>query len=154
MWSCFNSEFVEIISSTCISSLIVRKNIFWTYPANTKHLYNICTTWAQRLRRWSNIVQMLYNVLCLLGRHNLWNVKLFEYKYICLVSMHLLIRLCSRPLTLHCSLRRCSQWASNLSMGNATQHPPQRTCFAFLFVQICFSAYSSRKFRRMQTSSD
>ena len=28
-------------------------------PANTKHLYNMCTTSAQRLRRWSNIVQML-----------------------------------------------------------------------------------------------
>ena len=31
-----------------------------TNPANTKHLYNICTTSAQRRRRWSNIVQMLY----------------------------------------------------------------------------------------------
>ena len=30
------------------------------YPANTKLLYNICTTSAQRLRRWSNIVQMFY----------------------------------------------------------------------------------------------
>ena len=29
-------------------------------PANTKHLYNICTTSAQRLHRWSNIVQMLF----------------------------------------------------------------------------------------------
>ena len=29
-------------------------------PANTKHLHNICTTSAQRLRRWSHIVQMLY----------------------------------------------------------------------------------------------
>ena len=29
-------------------------------PANTKHLYDICTTSAQRLRRWSNIVHMLY----------------------------------------------------------------------------------------------
>ena len=28
-------------------------------PANTKHLYNICTMSAQLLRRWSNIVQML-----------------------------------------------------------------------------------------------
>ena len=28
-------------------------------PANTKHLYNICTTSAQRPRRWSDIVQML-----------------------------------------------------------------------------------------------
>ena len=27
-------------------------------PANTKHLYNICTMSAQRFRRWSNIVQM------------------------------------------------------------------------------------------------
>ena len=33
-------------------------------PANTKYLYNICTLTAQRLRRWSNFVQMLYeNVL-------------------------------------------------------------------------------------------
>ena len=28
--------------------------------ANTKHSYNMCTTPAQRLRRWSNIVQMSY----------------------------------------------------------------------------------------------
>ena len=27
---------------------------------NTKHLYNICTMPAQRLRRWTNVVQMLY----------------------------------------------------------------------------------------------
>ena len=36
-------------------------------PANTKHLYNICTTSAQRLRRWSNIVQMLYKCFVLTG---------------------------------------------------------------------------------------
>ena len=30
-------------------------------PVNTTHLYNIYTTSAQRLLRWSNIVQMLYN---------------------------------------------------------------------------------------------
>ena len=29
------------------------------------HLYNICTTLAQRLRRWSNIVQMVYNCFVL-----------------------------------------------------------------------------------------
>ena len=34
-------------------------------PANTKHLYNIYTTSAKRLRRWSNIANT--NVLCLLG---------------------------------------------------------------------------------------
>ena len=32
---------------------------------NTKHLYNICTTSAQRLRRWPNIVQMLYKCFVL-----------------------------------------------------------------------------------------
>ena len=28
----------------------------WCFPVNTKHLYNIYKTSAQRLRRWSNIV--------------------------------------------------------------------------------------------------
>ena len=35
-------------------------------PANRKHLYNMCTLLDQRRRRWFNIVQMLYNVSCLL----------------------------------------------------------------------------------------
>ena len=39
----------------------------WHIPANTKHLYNICTTSAQRLRRWSNIVQMLYKCFVFAG---------------------------------------------------------------------------------------
>ena len=36
-------------------------------PANTKHLYNICATSVQRLRRWSNILQMLYNFFVFTG---------------------------------------------------------------------------------------
>ena len=36
-------------------------------PANTKHLYNICTTSAQRLRRWSKIVLMLYKSFVYMG---------------------------------------------------------------------------------------
>ena len=36
-------------------------------PANTKHLHNICTTSAQRLRRWTNIIQMLYICFVLAG---------------------------------------------------------------------------------------
>ena len=36
-------------------------------PADTKHLYNICTTLSQRLRRWSNIVQMLYKCFVFAG---------------------------------------------------------------------------------------
>ena len=38
-----------------------------SFPANTKHLYNIYTTSVQRLRRWSNIVQSHPNVLCSQG---------------------------------------------------------------------------------------
>ena len=37
------------------------------YPANTKHLYNICTTSAQRLRCWTDIVQMLYKCFVFAG---------------------------------------------------------------------------------------
>ena len=37
-----------------------------SYPASTKHLYNIYTTSTQRRRRWSNFV-CYANVLCLLG---------------------------------------------------------------------------------------
>ena len=37
-------------------------------PANTKHLYTICTKSAQRLRRWSNIVQMLYKCFVFTGQ--------------------------------------------------------------------------------------
>ena len=43
---------------------LLRGSVFDTYINPSKHktliLYNICTTSAQRLRRWSNIVQMLY----------------------------------------------------------------------------------------------
>ena len=52
-------------------------------PANTKHLYNICTTSSQRLRRWADVVQMLYkcftNVLCLPGYWSsvLWNTTYY-----------------------------------------------------------------------------
>ena len=38
-------------------------------PANTKDLYNVWTTLAQRLRRWSNIVQMLYKCFVFAGMH-------------------------------------------------------------------------------------
>ena len=56
------------------------------YPANTKYLYHICTTSAQRLRHWSNFVQMLYKCLCLLGRYSRINhehIKKFILKFYC-----------------------------------------------------------------------
>ena len=34
---------------------------FIEYPVNTKHLYNICTMLGQCRRRWTDVVQMLYN---------------------------------------------------------------------------------------------
>ena len=37
-------------------------------PANSKHLYNICTTAAKRLRRWSNTVQMVYKCFLFTGK--------------------------------------------------------------------------------------
>ena len=37
------------------------------YPANTKHLYNIYTMLAQRLRRWSSIVLLLYKYFVFAG---------------------------------------------------------------------------------------
>ena len=45
----------------CLCYIISRSS------ANTKHLYNICTTSAQRLRRWSNIAQMLYKCFVFTG---------------------------------------------------------------------------------------
>ena len=36
-------------------------------PANTKHVYNFCTTSVQRLRRWSNIVLMLHKCFVFTG---------------------------------------------------------------------------------------
>ena len=38
-----------------------------TFPVNTKHLHNICTASTQRLRRLSNIVQMLYKCFVFTG---------------------------------------------------------------------------------------
>ena len=37
-------------------------------PANTKHLYNICTMLYQRRRRWADVVQMLYKRFVFSGR--------------------------------------------------------------------------------------
>ena len=36
-------------------------------PVNTKHLYSICTMLDQRLRRWSDVVQMLYKCFVFAG---------------------------------------------------------------------------------------
>ena len=53
---------------------IVHRHLFEcnVIPANTKHLYNICTTPAQRLRRWTNVVQMLYKCFVFAGINTVW----------------------------------------------------------------------------------
>ena len=43
-------------------------------PANTKYLYNIYTMLAQRLRRRSNILQMLYKCFVLQGNMSRKNI--------------------------------------------------------------------------------
>ena len=52
-------------------------------PANTKHLYNICTTLAKSLRRRPNIVQMVYKCLCFLGAVLARQVKALRVKVYC-----------------------------------------------------------------------
>ena len=39
----------------------------YSNPANTKHLYNICTMLDQRRRRWAVVVQMLYKCFVFAG---------------------------------------------------------------------------------------
>ena len=36
-------------------------------PANTKHLYDICTMLDQRRRRWADVVQMSYTCFVFTG---------------------------------------------------------------------------------------
>ena len=53
----------KLLKAPC--SLLISGAVY--VPASTKHLYNICTTSSQRLRRWSNIVQMLYKSFVFAG---------------------------------------------------------------------------------------
>ena len=61
-------------------------------PANTTHLYNICTILGQRRRRWTDVVQMLYICFCVCWSCIECSPKLFvciENTFI--VLLHLLI---------------------------------------------------------------
>ena len=53
----------------CETKIEVTK-YFWlrcSHPVNTKHLYDIYTTPAQRLQRWTNIVYILYKCFVFTG---------------------------------------------------------------------------------------
>ena len=69
MWLCI-SWAVGVVVTTCQHPT----------PANTKHLYNIYTTSAQRLRRWSNFVWMLYKCFVFAGTYlsYLWCVCVYS----------------------------------------------------------------------------
>ena len=53
-----------------IMPLAGRGEHYTSLPANTKHLYNICTMLDQRRRRWSDVVQMLYKCFVFAGSSN------------------------------------------------------------------------------------
>ena len=59
LWT-FNMIKSRELLFTKLSYIIIISVLITSSPANTKNLYNICTTSTQRLRRWFNIVQMLY----------------------------------------------------------------------------------------------
>ena len=52
---------------------IIKPTLAQLFLCSTNHVYNICTTSAQRLRRWTSIVQIWWytNIFCLLGIHNM-----------------------------------------------------------------------------------
>ena len=54
LWLRYDKKIVSLLKLLPFHVEIIKSAIF---PANTKHLYNICTMLAQR---WANIVQMLY----------------------------------------------------------------------------------------------
>ena len=70
-----------LIGKTCL----LRPNIILVTESesrsqvNKRHLYNICTTSAQRLRRWSNIVQMLYKCFVFTGEADAQRLALSRY---------------------------------------------------------------------------
>ena len=58
----------DIYDKGCIHTRVKLRILQKSFQANAKHLYNICKMSAKRLRRWSNIEQILYKCfLCLLS---------------------------------------------------------------------------------------
>ena len=46
---------------------LFRRNLITPKPANTKHLYKICTMLDQHRRYWAGVVQMLYKCVVFAG---------------------------------------------------------------------------------------
>ena len=78
-------------------------------PGNTKHLYNICTTSAQRLPRWSDIVQMLYKYFMFAGK----SLASSEYiggsvMYSDVTVMDGCVTSCLSRICNHCDSKKCA----------------------------------------------
>ena len=62
-----NNWFARPLTSPVENILVYKKMDYnvhvQAYPANTKHLYNICTMLDRRRRRWADVVQCYTNVL-------------------------------------------------------------------------------------------
>ena len=62
LYLCFGANYRLHYQSSVIRSITAEKaqSVHTVYPANMKHLNNICTMLEQRRRRWADFVQMLY----------------------------------------------------------------------------------------------
>ena len=65
------------------NALISTSAMYMPSPPNTKHLYNICTTPAQRRRRWAGVVQMLYKCLVFAGYASRGMFYCFIWHFVC-----------------------------------------------------------------------
>ena len=74
-------------SSCCYFLVRQRSNLPCPTPANTKHLYNIWTKSTQRLRRWSNNVQMLFKCCVFAGIAEYFQILFFQDKILTLASL-------------------------------------------------------------------
>ena len=78
LWSWYPCLYIHTHSECCRFTSAARRypvvtSIIHTsstpIPANTKHLYNICTMPDQRRRRWADVVQMLFKCFVFSGIH-------------------------------------------------------------------------------------
>ena len=71
-----------------------------SFPANTKHLHNICTMLNQRLRRWSNIVQMLCRCFVFTGL--LWMERMGTARFINFIYFGRVHSPCRESMPFYC----------------------------------------------------
>ena len=84
------------------------------FPANIKYLFNIRTTSAQRLWRWSNIVRMFYGFMfCVYGLRCIFflNYRTLEtYTLVCIISHDWLFH-CGLMGAYYTWVELCSEWS-------------------------------------------